>query len=589
MSDHYGQFIEEAFIEPIRSVLIVDDDYPTTEEVLDTRIKQVDGEETDNKKKWYSHPQSVKTVLDEFRNGERSYLLDIHDAQQLTPSGELVGAEHLHQTDLLILDYQLDRSKKKDGTLAVKIARQLLKNNHFNLIVVNTNEFIDEIFPDFLLGLLRPSLEKLTNEENNQLETAYSSFDPDDDTIPGQGFNNSLKNALQFEQYISYLKRKSLRGLTNGDAVFARATKVFEDYKVSKKFWGLFGKNALIQYETEQSAKLMCDEDLGIIDFSNDKVKWIRSNKAFIAFAHKPDGDQLIQSLSKALLNWKPEPSRLFLAKLSAEMDEHGFENQEQALADNDSSALWYQRLLEAKGGELEFRIFETVQRHSEEMVRCISPGIREFAHDLALKERKETKCENIQVVQQHYSVDLSDEIQQKKAHINHNFLVSNIEPSDWHLQTGHVFKVQNDYWICASPACDTVPDQITKSQRKDQGDRLRFIAVRLHKITKYPEDIQSNRYVFLKIDDEICTFGFSENAVAMPHWTTMFAEDRGFIRDGQVLSLTRVEQDKTTKKLVTKSYTAKIVGQLRYEYALNFIQRLSNSLSRIGLDYAGD
>ena len=36
VSNHYSTFIQEAFIEPIRSVLIVDDDYPTYDEILKT-------------------------------------------------------------------------------------------------------------------------------------------------------------------------------------------------------------------------------------------------------------------------------------------------------------------------------------------------------------------------------------------------------------------------------------------------------------------------------------------------------------------------------------------------------------------------
>ena len=47
---------------------------------------------------------------------------------------------HLHQSDLLILDYQLDKSKSGDGTLAIQILRDLISNEHFNLVIVYTNE-----------------------------------------------------------------------------------------------------------------------------------------------------------------------------------------------------------------------------------------------------------------------------------------------------------------------------------------------------------------------------------------------------------------------------------------------------------------
>ena len=37
-NEHYAEFISEAFIKPIRSVLIIDDDYPTLDEILDLEI-----------------------------------------------------------------------------------------------------------------------------------------------------------------------------------------------------------------------------------------------------------------------------------------------------------------------------------------------------------------------------------------------------------------------------------------------------------------------------------------------------------------------------------------------------------------------
>ena len=35
----YGRFIQEAFISPIRSVLIIHDEYPTIEKIITSQIK----------------------------------------------------------------------------------------------------------------------------------------------------------------------------------------------------------------------------------------------------------------------------------------------------------------------------------------------------------------------------------------------------------------------------------------------------------------------------------------------------------------------------------------------------------------------
>ena len=38
-TDHYADFVAEAYIKPIRSVVIIDDDYPTYDEVLSAEFK----------------------------------------------------------------------------------------------------------------------------------------------------------------------------------------------------------------------------------------------------------------------------------------------------------------------------------------------------------------------------------------------------------------------------------------------------------------------------------------------------------------------------------------------------------------------
>jgi hypothetical protein len=68
------------------------------------------------------------------------------------------------------------------------------------------------------------------------------------------------------------------------------------------------------------------------------------------------------------------------------------------------------------------------------------------------------------------------------------------------------------------------------------------------------------------------------------PTWHTLYAEKLGeFGADCTFVAL-GVEMGKT--RMVAHSYPAVVVGQLRYEYALNLMQRLGGSLTRIGLDF---
>ena len=63
-NEHYSAFIEEAFLKPIRSVLIIDDDYPTFDEILKTQIERNAGQEVDTTKAWYTNPGRIKGVIE---------------------------------------------------------------------------------------------------------------------------------------------------------------------------------------------------------------------------------------------------------------------------------------------------------------------------------------------------------------------------------------------------------------------------------------------------------------------------------------------------------------------------------------------
>ena len=143
---------------------------------------------------------------------------------------------------------------------------------------------------------------------------------------------------------------------------------------------------------------------------------------------------------------------------------------------------------------------------------------------------------------------------------------------------------------MCLSPACDMVPSQIRARHVRAYGDRLPFIGIQLYKIkdTQIPEDIHSNRYVFLSIGDKITVFCFDDpkGKAAAPRWQLLFAENRGKLSNDFLFEVTCIQKD--IRRLVAKSQQAEVVSQVRYEYALNLTQKLGVSLTRIGLDFSG-
>ena len=61
-----------------------------------------------------------------------------------------------------------------------------------------------------------------------------------------------------------------------------------------------------------------------------------------------------------------------------------------------------------------------------------------------------------------HYNVDLEDPKNTKKAIAQYNHYVSTLpsKTTPEQLDSGHIFKMNNQWWVCATPACDLQPGQ---------------------------------------------------------------------------------------------------------------------------------
>ena len=66
--------------------------------------------------------------------------------------------------------------------------------------------------------------------------------------------------------------------------------------------------------------------------------------------------------------------------------------------------------------------------------------------------------------------------------------------------------------------------------------------------------------------------------------WRTFVAKDGGLI-SGRSFKVFQLELG--ANEINTIEAKATLVAKLRYQYALNYIQRVGTSVSRIGLDYA--
>ena len=571
--EHYAKYVDEAFIDPIRSVLIVDDDYPTFEEML--------AEGDPSTKAWRGQRERVKKLIRSFR--QRNLLVDIHDGRNVGREDEIAEVAHLHQSDLLVLDFELNKAMKGDGSIAIDIIRKLMSNSHFNMVVVHTSEPLTTVFESVILALLPPLSCEIGEEDFIKVQDAILDV--------GDGFANKVQASISTAQYLRFRQvgpKEILRVFMSGDGTFSAFRALCDEAG-----WKPHTRKLVLGYQLAEFGKTVPrnegDRAARTIEWSNGEVKWARSDTVFLAFSKKRMGDEPMGDLSAALNAWRPDPSRLYLARLQHEIDEYGTARQAQLLGNKHALAGWYNALLKAESSERTTQIHETIDRHSELLMNSVVPSVVKFAESLVEAERADDADETCAT---HFGIDLKNAAQRRLADSQHNSVVSTKSPSGWHLTTGHVFTFAGEYWVCASPACDMVPSQVSAFRKKFYKQQMPFAAIHLQPVKSMVDALAkatSSRMLFLEIDGIIQTFSFNSpgDDASAPEWSILFADDLGKL-DAATLGFRIIQVEGDDELLHAKPHEAKVVSQLRYEYALNLVQRLGVSMSRIGLDFLG-
>ncbi|ESX16670.1 hypothetical protein X766_21730 [Mesorhizobium sp. LSJC255A00] len=592
----FSMLVKEAFIDPIRSVLIIDDQYPTWEQIF--------GEEGYDSKdvtgRWAAKSEILK-VVKQFRKVSPALTVDIHDGVH----NEEIGS-YLHQSDLLVLDYQLEQEGPQ-GIRAAAIIADLLKNNHFNLVVIHTaiGDLI-EPFNTILMSLLTPvGIAEQRVVEGLGLVEAFEDSEQNDfgDVV------EAIKSTATASDYIAYRQWRD-NGLKPFN-FFIEATEMEKFRGIADKAgWDTTARGKVFDWAMSFHDRRVAEFDAAARDLrwtipTEDKRPWIRTNGGFIAFADKKN-TELLSILQAAIEDWKPSPSRLISSKTRAEISAQGAAAEDTALSDRHAYWQYYQELrkkpLEGSAGlaknHRKTLLEAHTARHSERLLDLI--GTNAVAFGLKVLESDPTESDAAAVgFAAHYNVHAGHAKERSKALDHYNAHISTKPVSGWHLQPGHIFKVGQEMWVCVSPACDMVPMQKTSAAVRESSTASTkpFIAVKLHPPTEKitPAEVNSNTMVFLKEKSgkNLTIKSYSiypkQGEFGSPIWRLFMAADFGKIdiKEDRTADLQLSYLCGKQNSMKIESCKAQIIGQLRYEYALNLIQKLGVEFTRIGLDFS--
>ncbi len=601
MSELYESFIKQVYIDPIRSVLAVDDEFPTLYEyVEDEKIE----------KKGKDH---LKNIINLCHDNSRNWMLDVHDGLKVDFEKETSSIRRLHQSDLLILDYHLE-GDDDDSTKSLKIIDSVAHNDHFNIIMVYTTGTISEAFSQILTSILSPWNELCGDDPDKSIVEKW------DDEFDGDVLK-ALKSTIGLSTYLRLRHTGILQVGANGaDAYLGSFETSFDKIKKIGSTsiddclkWIL--RNIEVDFGIHEHDEYSVRWDFG----EGEAKNWLRTDKLFLTVVSKKQ-EVLIDELIGALKCWNPSPNRLIATKMRNELSKRGVSAEDKALTDHIMQCGWLEDLKSADEDQNRIEILQMIERNSSGIIGALQNEVISFSKNV-LTHLKEGDLKS----HDFFNIEEFNGSVKHIARLKQNAHVCSMRPIGHHLTTGHILQLKEEYWVCLTQSCELVPTQNRK--------KARFIAVapampinccKLHPIDltdtssnkkKLVEYIKSNRCVFLNIDNSIKGFHFHPDKTIKsdPEWESMLAADLGRF-DGEkfVLEIGRLAQEAKEAKEAQEAKEAKeakeaeeaqeaektkpdlsifwqeatIVSQLRYEYAINLMNALGNSMTRVGLDF---
>jgi CheY-like chemotaxis protein len=621
----FESLVGEAFIEPLRSVLIVDDQYPTWEEIFNSKITgerhSANIDVSSANKAWHDSAtaEEVLQLIREFRSQKPGFIIDIHDGVSEIATKKTAGSEtpkeladHLHQSDLLILDYNLEGSEAgTGGETARKILTSVLSNQHFNLVVVHSSEDLDDAMHECLQVLMESCTsrydERIT-EEIDELDDLISEKE-DVDEFDRSRIEEKLDMAIYMH---SRHPNRGLRAVVGefmrGKGAFAALSAWSDELNLTPPQKKTFFYWAIRAFEKKYISSFTSTTFDGLSWRISDSCKWLRTSRGFVCFVKKGP-ENLLAELKTALVDWTPTPSRLLSSKYRYEISRMGAEVEDTSLRQRHAFAKFYETIrnpgkesLPNEQTELlrRHRMKEHVSRQSEMLSFLVEENVADFGQKIY-----DADAESGFTFQSHYGVNLEIDADKKEAIAQYNRHVCCLPSKenaagkfgDEQLDSGHIFKFDDAWWVCATPACDLQPGQNTVAFKKGTDSSLiPFTAIRLHPVSQLKDltdrHINSGSYCYVEHEGKILGLGLKppKEDVSKPAEQTVvwraFVAQRGGVIEGGTLSLLEIELELDDLKIRSDHKEAEVVAKLRYEYALNYIQRVGVSVSRIGLGY---
>ncbi len=614
----YKPFLQEAYIDPIRTVTVIDDEYPTLEHLIAegrSGFKEKDIER-------------LTGIINVSRGDKFNWLLDVYDGKEESLEIDNVS-RRLHHSDLLILDYHLDGEDDGLCQKSLNIIKYLADNRHFNIVAVHTKGYtgekgnVNDVFCDIVASLqAKPNQAHLHDKPREMVEEAIDDWLDENANIRQELLDSISKIDLL------YLVHKHSGSLFSGDLEHQKL-EAFKNLYEQKPDDVQLRKDLLIKWLVSEKYKeldlITPEETAKHFDWSvNGDINWIKTEDLFLTVVGKKltQVEEIPNKLLIAMECWRPHPHKLILSKLRNDVENKGISASSNILNKKHLQAAWLKELLQSKTDyESKTAAWSTVSKLWEELATEIKGDLGDFTIRLlvALNAMEPDKDKLL-----NYFVPEGDENNELEQVKHANCFSCSRKVSTHHIITGHILKINDSYLLCLTPICDLVPDQkdnnqagspqdikplmpVTLVQMYDANEALKSTRQsmwgRLNQPGELPELDESemlneiisystqNNLLFIKpngpeSDIKILSFTVGLDGKANPKAKQYYVENQGIFSNDGLVKLHISEPCSEGVTLTVKPQEGVVVAELRYEYALNLLSRLGFAKSRVGLDF---
>jgi hypothetical protein len=583
MSVDYESAVKQTFVGSLKSVFLVDDAFPTYDDMFGERAS-VEG---------FAERERARRLYSAFR--DRDLPCDIENSFQ---AGGMKMVDRLRKCDLIVIDYHLDPGVI-DNSKSIEILRRLADSPHFNTVIVYTNEDIDAAWMD-IASNLRPDLrlDPFLAEDRNKSEAAWwygvdpsKLAEPDRDAISQflrsgySGIDRSKRSAI-CQEVVAH------GGKDKGN--IAAMAEMFVRWVVDKRRVETmkdYDKNDAMGARSLQGR------------FATGSPHWLQSRGCFIAIVKKSDTEDeaaiLMKSLDEALLDWKPNFLQILVSEIQNALELDSVATNPKAFSDAKRQVGLSHYLLEQLVDEddPESAVENVVDRIVETIRHGIAADVemREFATDVLADIRRKLGSEIAtpdKLANAAALAHVSGDVDDVGVVSFLNAFLSTERFAKSRITTGTIFAKDADYWMVATPACD-----LTSRVPKNRESWMKFMhpvrgftAIRLTevKIRTAMASATEGKHAFILRGEEPMSLAMFDSTTSSPDTEMFLAIDAGRVATAggrTFFKAVQVGQSADAPKLsTTAEYT--VIGQLRSNYASRVLQVTGSHLSRIGIDF---